>query len=264
MSTVLTPRVVILCGGLGMRLREETEHKPKPMVEIGGRPILWHIMRHYEKHGFTRFVLCLGYKGERIREYFLNYQYMHSDFTISLPSGERRIESGDGASRVNWEVTLVDTGQSAMTGARVKRVERYVDSDYFLCTYGDGVSNVDIRALVDFHRSHGKLATITGVSPPSKFGSLTTEGERVVHFEEKPHLLESIISGGFFVFDRRFLEYLRDDDGCILEYEPFARLAREGQMMAYRHKGYWQCMDTPRDVQQLNDEWRSGKPGWLK
>jgi glucose-1-phosphate cytidylyltransferase len=255
---------VILCGGLGMRLREETEHKPKPMVEIGGRPILWHIMRHYEKHGFNRFVLCLGYKGERIREYFLNYQYMHSDFTISLPSGERRIEGRNEGTHVGWEVTLVDTGATAMTGARVKRVERYLDSDYFLCTYGDGVANVDIRALVDFHRGHGKLATITGVSPPSKFGSLQTEGERVVHFEEKPHLYESIISGGFFVFDRRFLEYLRSDEGCILEYEPFARLAKEGQMMAYRHKGYWQCMDTPRDVQQLNDEWKAGNPGWLR
>jgi glucose-1-phosphate cytidylyltransferase len=246
-----------------MRLREETEHKPKAMVEIGGRPILWHIMRHYEKHGFRRFVLCLGYKGERIREYFLNYQYMHSDFTISLPSGERRLEAHNEETHVGWEVTLVDTGQTAMTGARVKRVEPYIDTDYFLCTYGDGVANVDVQALVEFHTSHGKLATVTGVSPPSKFGSLMTDGHRVAHFEEKPHLLESVISGGFFVFDRRFLSYLNSDDSCVLEYEPFSRLAREGEMMMYRHKGYWQCMDTPRDVLQLNDEWRSGKPGWL-
>ena len=259
------PRVVLLCGGLGMRLREETEHKPKPMVEVGGRPILWHIMRHYEKHGFWRFVLCLGYRGERIREYFLNYEYMHNDFTLSLPSGERRIEARNGNNDVRWEVTLVDTGAAAMTGARVKRIERYVDSDYFLCTYGDGVSNVDVRALVDFHRAHGKIVTVTGVSPPSKFGSLVAdEHGRVVRFDEKPHLLESLINGGFFVFDRRFFRYLGDDENCVLEYEPFARAVRDGEMMTFRHSGYWQCMDTPRDVQILNDEWRSGKPGWLR
>lgn len=265
-SPLLSPRVVILCGGLGMRLREEAEHKPKAMVEIGGRPILWHIMRHYERYGLRRFVLCLGYKGEKIREYFLNYEYMNSDFTISLRGrGERSIElhPGSAAQEVSWEVTLSDTGQTAMTGARLKRIERYIDTDYFLATYGDGVSNVDIRALVAFHRSHGKIATITGVSPISRFGTLVTEGDRVVSFTEKPEIKESLINGGFFVFDKRVFSYLSAEDGCILEHEPFMALARDGEMMTYRHQGYWHCMDTPRDVQQLNEEWRSGRAGWL-
>src|SRR3954454_14837755 len=169
-----TPRVAILCGGLGMRLREEAEHKPKAMVEIGNRPILWHILRHYEKHGFNRFVLCLGYKGDRIREYFLHYEYMENDFTSSLGRGERRIDVHGSPAylaerEIGWEVTLAETRQAAMTGARLKRVERYIDSDIFLCSYGDGLSNVDIRKLVDFHVAHGKLATVTGVSPVSRF-----------------------------------------------------------------------------------------------
>jgi glucose-1-phosphate cytidylyltransferase len=262
------PKVVLLCGGQGMRLREEAEHKPKAMVEVGGRPILWHIMRHYERHGFNRFVVCLGYKGERIREYFLNYEYMNNDFTVSVRGSQRQLQIHgsplDAEEReTGWEVTLVDTGQTSMTGARIKRIQRYIDTDYFLATYGDGVSNVNIRALVDFHQTHGRIASITGVSPISRFGTLVTEGNQVTEFAEKPELRDSLINGGFFVFDKRVFNYLSDDDGCVLENEPFDKLARDGHMMTYRHTGYWQCMDTPRDVHQLNEEWRLGKPGWV-
>jgi len=262
------PRVVLLCGGLGMRLREETEHKPKPMVEIGGRPIIWHIMRHYARFGFTRFVLCLGYKGDSIREFFLNYEYMNSDITVSLGKGQRHVQVHPKVNNEppdeSWEVTLAETGEATMTGARIKKIERFMDTDYFLATYGDGVCNVDINKLIAFHKAHGKLATITGVSPISRFGTLVTEGDQVLDFTEKPELKESLINGGFFVFDRRVFEYLSSDDRCILEREPFMALAKDKQMMTYRHDGYWQCMDTMRDVQQLNEEWRSGKPGWLE
>jgi glucose-1-phosphate cytidylyltransferase len=252
-----------------MRLREEAEHKPKPMIEIGGRPILWHIMQHYMRHGFYRFVVCLGYRGERIREYFLNYDYMNNDLTISLRRGERRIEVHRAKApapelEAGWEVTLAETGLLAMTGARLKRIERYIDSDIFLATYGDGLSNVDLRALVAFHRAHGRAATVTGVSPISRFGTLITEGDRVVEFAEKPEIKEGLINGGFFVFDRRVFSYLADDDACVLEAEPLAALARDDQLRTFRHRGYWQCMDTPRDVKLLNDEWRGGRPGWLR
>jgi glucose-1-phosphate cytidylyltransferase len=251
-----------------MRLREETEHKPKPMVEIGGRPLLWHLMRHYSRHGFHRFVLCLGYKGDVIRRYFLEYEYMNSDFTIALglgsgPGSERSIELHPSERDRAWSVTLAETGLDTLTGARVKRVERYIETDYFLCTYGDGLSNVDLGALVAFHRAHGKLATITSVSPRSRYGTVITDGDQVRSFAEKPELRETLVNGGFFVFDRRALDYLSSDASCMLEHEPFARLVRDGQMMTYRHDGYWACMDTPRDVQQLNEEWRGGSPGWL-
>jgi glucose-1-phosphate cytidylyltransferase len=248
-----------------MRLREETEHKPKPMVEIGGRPMVWHIMRHFAKYGFHRFVLCLGYKGDYIREYFLNYEYMNADFTISLAQGKRSIQvhPNNTKEELNWEVTLAETGEKAMTGARIKKIERYIDSDYFLATYGDGVANVNLDKLIAFHKSHGKLATITGVSPISRFGTLVTEGDQVLDFTEKPELKESLINGGFFVFDKRVFQYLSPDDSCILEQKPFMALAKDRQMMTFRHDGYWQCMDTMRDVQKLNEEWSSGNPGWV-
>jgi glucose-1-phosphate cytidylyltransferase len=269
MTEQKTPKVVILCGGQGMRLREETEHKPKPMVEIGGRPIVWHIMRHYARYGFRRFILCLGYRGDIIREYFLNYEYMNSDFTISLAHNRRTLEvhprlNDPRDDDADWEVTLSDTGQSTMTGGRIKRIERYIDTDYFLATYGDGVSNVNIKAQVDFHKSHGKIATITGVSPISRFGTLVTEGDEVLDFAEKPELKGSLINGGFFVFHKKVFDYLSESESCILEQKPFMALATDRQMVSYRHDGYWQCMDTMRDVQQLNEEWRSGKPGWLE
>jgi glucose-1-phosphate cytidylyltransferase len=265
------PPVVLLCGGLGMRIREEAEFKPKAMVEIGGRPILWHIMRHYARFGYSRFIVCLGYRGDSIREYFLNYEYMNHDFTITTAPGARQIvvHTRDDPSEAagyerGWQVTLAETGQDAMTGARVKRIERYVETDFFLCSYGDGLSNVDIGKLVAFHESHGRASTVTGVSPQSRFGTMLTSGDRVTSFAEKPDLKESLINGGFFVFDRRVFSYLSADASCILEHEPFGALARDGHMMTYRHDGYWQSMDTPRDVKQLNDEWSRGEPGWLR
>ncbi len=263
------PRVVLLCGGLGMRLREETEHKPKALVEVGGHPILWHIMRHYGRHGFNRFVICLGYKGERIREYFLNYEYLNHDVTVSFGRGERRIEvhassGGDAPGRaLDWEVTLVDTGQHSMTGARLKRVERYIDTQRFLCTYGDGVSDVDLSALVRFHEGHGKVATITGVAPISRFGALVTDCDKVVEVAEKPELTDALINGGFFCFDRRIFDFLSGEDGCVLEQGPLSRLAAEGELMAFRHRGYWRCVDTPRDLHQLNEDWKND-PQWVR
>lgn len=254
-------KVVILCGGLGTRMREETEYRPKPMVPIGERPILWHIMNHYALHGFHEFVLCLGYKGEMIQDYFLHYRTAISDFTLRL----------DGASPVrfhtpnrerDWVITFVKTGQSAMTGARVKRIERFIDEDTFMMTYGDGLADIDVGALVRFHQAHGRIGTVTGVrSGMSRFGELHLAGERVLEFSEKPEQ-DGYINGGFFVFRREVFAYLRDDDACTLEQEPLLRLAQDGQMMSYRHHGFWHCMDTYRDYQQLNDIWKSGQAPW--
>lgn len=256
-------KVVILCGGLGTRLREETDLKPKPMVEVGGRPILWHIMKSYAAQGFTEFVLCLGYKGEKIKEYFLNYEAMNSDFTIDLSSPESVTYHRHHSER-DWKITLADTGAAAMTGARVARVERYVDGDEFLLTYGDGVSDVDLHALLKFHRAHGKAATVTGVRPPSRFGELLVDGRRVHEFSEKPLAAAGHINGGFFVFSRGFFKYVSKDDGCVLEKGPLEGCARDGELMMFPHEGYWQCMDTYRDMQQLQKEWDSGKAPWKK
>lgn len=251
----------ILCGGMGTRLREETEYRPKPMVEIGGRPILWHIMKTYAHYGFTDFVICLGYKGHRIKEYFLNYEAMNNDFTIELGTRER-VAFHDSHLEKGWRITLADTGVQAMTGARVKRAARYLQGDRFLLTYGDGVANVDLQALVAFHRRSGRIGTVTGVRPTSRFGELMADGSRVVHFSEKPQMHEGIISGGYFVFERAVLDYLRDDDGCVLEREPLERLAAEGQLSVYPHPGYWQCMDTYRDYELLNQLWDRGEAQW--
>lgn len=266
-------QVVILCGGLGTRLRHETEFRPKPMVEVGGRPMLWHIMKGYAHHGHDRFVLALGYKGSVIREYFLNYEAMTRDVTIDLGAqahaggaeaaarGVRPRVTLHGQSAEAWTVTLVDTGPTAMTGARVKRVERYVSDETFLLTYGDGVADVDLDDLVAFHRRHGRIATVTGVRPPSRFGELLTRGTRVVQFSEKPLSSQSgYINGGFFVLDRRVFDYLADDDGCVLERDPLERLAKDGELEMYPHDGYWQCMDTPRDLQHLEEAWQRGAP----
>jgi glucose-1-phosphate cytidylyltransferase len=254
--------VLILCGGKGTRLREETEFKPKPMVEIGGRPILWHIMKSFAAHGLDEFVLCLGYKGERIKEYFLNYDALSRDCTVTLgPRGGVSFH-GDGG-EAGWRVTLANTGEEAMTGARVLRAaSRYVQAERFVVTYGDGVSDVDVRRLLAFHREHGRMATVTGVRPPARFGELITEGDLVREFSEKPQAHEARINGGFFVFERAFLRYLEDDDGCTLERAPLERLARDGQLAIYRHDGFWQCMDTLRDVQYLESLWRSGRAPW--
>jgi glucose-1-phosphate cytidylyltransferase len=247
---------------MGTRLREETEYRPKPMVEIGGRPILWHIMKLYEASGFTDFVLCLGYKGDVIKDYFLNYEAMNNDFTIRL--GDRStLKYHDSHREQDWTVTLAATGQNVMTGARVKRAARYAGTDTFMLTYGDGVADIDVSALLAFHRRCGTIGTITGVRPISRFGELRSAGDRVAEFHEKPHTThEGLVNGGFFVFERAFLDYLTDDPTCVLEREPLERLAREGQLSIYRHTGFWQCMDTYRDYEYLNELWDSGTAPW--
>jgi glucose-1-phosphate cytidylyltransferase len=255
-------KAIILCGGLGTRLREETEFRPKPMVEVGGRPILWHIMKIYAKHGIRDFVLCLGYQGQMIKEYFLNYEAMNNDFSILL-GGRKQIEYHGQHEEQNFRVTLVDTGLETMTGGRILRVRPYFDDvDTFMVTYGDGVADVDLTGLLRFHQAHGRLATVTTVKPTSRFGlvELDENNARVTSFAEKPRV-EGWMSAGFFVFNRQVFEYL-DGDPCILERGPLERLAREGQLMAYRHEGSFFAMDTYREYQQLNRIWDTGKAPW--
>ncbi len=253
------PKVVILCGGQGTRMREETEFRPKPMVEIGGRPLLWHLMKHYAGHGFADFVLCLGYRGAMVKDYFLNYRPLASDVTVDLRTGGVTYETDRPE---DWRVTLADTGEDAMTGARVKRVARYLgDHDLFLCTYGDGLADVDLQALVAFHRSHGRLATVTGVNPPARFGRLGLDGDAVSDFAEKP-VEDGRISSGFFVFSRAVLDHLSADATCVLEREPLQRLATAGELRMYRHDGFWQCADTIRDVELLRGLWAAGTAPW--
>ena len=253
-------KIVILCGGLGSRLREETEIRPKPMVEIGSKPILWHIMKTFAHFGFNEFVLCLGYKSEVIKNYFLNYQHLSNDFTIELGTGKMDIHNSH--EEQSWRVTLVETGLNAMTGARLKRVEEYVDGDEFILTYGDGVTDLDINTLVEYHRSRGKIGTVTGVSPRSHYGELDIADGRVLSFQEKPQSRNSFISGGYFVLKSEFFKYLSDDDSCILEREPLERLAKDGELSVYTHSGFWQCMDTYRDYLYLNDLWNGESPPW--
>ncbi len=251
-------KVVILCGGLGTRLREETDVRPKPMVEIGGRPILWHLMKGYAHQGFNEFVLALGYKGEFIKRYFLDYREMQSHLTVMLGTGQVQTHSGD---REDWVVDLVDTGHGTESGGRVKRLEPWVKNEPFMLTYGDGVSNVDLHALLAFHRSHKRLMTVTAVRPPARFGLLVFEGDRVVEFREKPQIGEGWINGGFFVCEPGALDYIEGDE-TVLEREPLERLAKDGQLMAYRHEGFWQCMDTLRDVRLLEGQWEQGHAQW--
>jgi len=253
-------KVVILCGGLGTRLREETEFRPKPLVDVGGRPILWHIMKLYAHHGFHDFVVCLGYRGSMIKEYFLNYEAMTNDFTICL--GKRaHVHYNDQHEEQDFRVTLADTGAESMTGGRVKRIQKYINEDRFMVTYGDGVSDVDINQALDFHLSHGKLATVTTFRPTSRFGILNINtNDQVQSFIEKPKS-DAWASAGFFIFERRIFDYL-DGDQCILEREPLEQLAREGQLMSYRHEGFFYAMDTYREYQFLNDLWKSGEAPW--
>ena len=253
-------KVVILCGGQGTRLREETEFRPKPLVEIGGRPILWHIMKMYSHYDFRDFVLCLGYRGSMIKEYFLNYEAMNNDFTICL--GRRsNIDFNGGHDEENFRVTLADTGQETMTGGRLRRIAKYIDSDTFMVTYGDGVADVNITELVNFHRSHGKLATVTTVRPISRFGMVDVQATGLVqHFAEKPRA-EGWLSAGFFVFEREVLEYI-DGDDCILERAPLERLAENGQLMAYHHDGFFYAMDTYREYLALNELWTRNEAPW--
>ncbi|HWH44513.1 MAG TPA: glucose-1-phosphate cytidylyltransferase [Thermoleophilaceae bacterium] len=250
-------KAVILAGGVGSRISEETQVRPKPMVEIGGRPILWHIMKIYASHGITEFVVCLGYKGYFIKEYFANYYLHASDVTFDLGTGETEVLQAESEP---WRVTLVDTGESTMTGGRLKRVLPYLEGeDAFCFTYGDGVSDLDIGALVDFHRESGRLATVTAVQPPGRFGALEAEGEAVRAFVEKPHGDGSWINGGFFVLSPEVGRYI-DGDDTVWEKEPLERLAGEEQLGAYRHDGFWQMMDTLRDKNLLEDLWAREAP----
>lgn len=254
-------KTIILCGGQGTRLREETEYRPKPLVDVGGRPILWHIMKTYAHYGFRDFVLCLGYRGHMIKEYFLNYEAMNNDFTICL-GRKNSINYHNAHEEQDFHVTLADTGLDSMTGARVKRVERYIDDDVFMVTYGDGLSDLDLGELVQFHRQHGRLATITTVRPISRFGILELSDEgQVQDFAEKPQI-NGWASAGFFVFNRQVLDYLSLEPSCVLEREPMERLASAGELMAYRHDGFFYAMDTYREYMVLNDLWSTGKAPW--
>jgi glucose-1-phosphate cytidylyltransferase len=253
-------KVVVLCGGQGTRLREETEYRPKPLVEVGGRPILWHIMKIYAHYGFRDFVLCLGYRGNMIKEYFLNYEAMNNDFTICLGQ-QSKINFNDVHEEQGFQVTLADTGLESMTGGRLKRVQKYVDGDTFMLTYGDGLADIDLKKLLAFHRQHGKLATVTTVIPSSRFGivEMSPKGQ-VLKFLEKPRT-ENSVSAGFFIFQRGIFDYLKGDD-CILEQEPMQRLAADGQLMAYQHNGFFYAMDTYREYAYLNGLWAKNEAAW--
>lgn len=255
-------RVVLLAGGMGTRLAEETEIKPKPMVEIGGSPLLWHIMKGYSHFGFSEFVVALGYKGDFIKRYFLDYALLHSNFSVRIASGDTLRQE---LCREDWTVHLVDTGLATNTGGRLKRLANWLGRDTFMMTYGDGVANVNLRDLLAFHRRHGKLATVTAVHPTARFGELILPEDpgdaRVVAFTEKPQVREGWINGGFFVLEPEVLDFI-DNDDTSWQAEPMERLAREGQLMGYRHEGFWQCMDTLRDVHFLQSLWSKGQAPW--
>lgn len=250
-------KVVILAGGYGTRLSEETAVLPKPMIEIGGRPLLWHLMKSFSHHGINEFVVALGYKGEVIKRYFMQYADTASDLSIDLSTGkvERRGELGE-----NWKIDLVDTGQDTMTGGRLRRVRDLID-DTFIFTYGDGLSTVDVPKLVDYHKAHGKLATVTAVNPPSKFGVLQLDGENVTKFAEKPDQATTYINGGFFVLEPDVIDLI-DGDGIPWEREPCEKLAADGQLQAYKHDGYWQCVDTLHELRILRNAWDNGEAPW--
>jgi len=253
-------KVVILAGGFGTRLSEYTETIPKPMVPIGGKPVLWHIMKSYASYGYKDFIIALGYKAEVIKEYFLNYRALNADFTINLNTGELASHYIDD---VEWNVTLVDTGLHSMTGGRIKRLKPYIGDDPFLLTYGDGVSDVNIENLVNFHREHGKMVTVTSVRPAARFGELEIEHNRVVSFKEKPQLHEGWINGGYFVMEPAFLDLIKGDD-VMLEREPLEAVVNQNQLMAFCHDGFWHCMDTKRDHELLERMWESGNRIWSR
>lgn len=251
-------KTVILAGGLGTRLSEMTAQIPKPMVEIGGKPILWHIMNTYANYGFEEFVIALGYKGEVIKEYFLNYRAINSDLSIDLSSGKTEINGGK---TTDWRVHLINTGLNTQTGGRIKALKHLIENETFLLTYGDGVANIDIAELVAFHKSHGKLATVTAVHPPARFGGLILDENQVVEFSEKNQSQEGWINGGFFVLEPEVLQYIRDDQ-TQWERDPLEKLAKEGQLMAYFHSGFWQPMDTLREQRLLQSLWETEKAPW--
>lgn len=252
-------KVIILAGGMGSRLGSIADMIPKPMIEIGGKPILWHIMKIYSHYGFKEFVICLGYKGQVIKDYFYKFNHFNSDFTVNLKSGELRFEN---CPYEDWQVTLADTGLDTLKGGRIKRIEKYIDSDINMLTYGDGVSNINIKALVAFHKAHGKIITVSGVKPPSLFGEILEKEGKVISFEEKPQTSKGLINGGYMVFNRKLFEYLTPDKECDFEFGPLEKLAREDQVMTYKHEGFWECADTVRDVEHLNKLWAAGNATW--
>lgn len=251
-------KVAILAGGAGSRLAEETEIKPKAMVEIGGQPIIWHIMKHYDRYDFADFVIALGYKGEVFKKYMVDYCSLSSNLTVHTQSGEVKVHGGH---RPDWTVELVDTGMSTMTGGRIKRLAPYLNDGTFMLTWCDGLANIDLQALLAFHRAHGKLATLTAVRPPARYGHMVFEGDQVAEFTEKPQTVEGWINGAFFVLEPGVFEYI-DGDETQWEKEPLENLAKDGQLMAYRHESFWQCMDTLRDKYILENLWQSGNPPW--
>jgi glucose-1-phosphate cytidylyltransferase len=253
-------KVILLAGGLGTRLSEYTETLPKPMVQIGGKPILWHIMKTYAHFGHKDFYVALGYKAEVIKDYFLHYRTLNADFTVDLGTGGVNSHQLD---EVDWKVTLVNTGQDSMTGGRVKRMKPFIGNETCLLNYGDGLSNVDLDQLIKFHKSHGKLVTVTAVHPGARFGELEIKGEQVTSFQEKPQTRQGWINGGYFVIEPKFFELIEGDQ-TILEREPLEHIAQMGELMAYQHEGFWQCMDTKRDRDNLEEFWRSGKVPWKR
>jgi glucose-1-phosphate cytidylyltransferase len=251
-------KVIILAGGFGTRLSEYTETIPKPMVTIGGKPILWHIMRSYAHYGHNEFFLGLGYKAEVIKEYFLHYRSLNSDFTVDLSSGAVESHQSD---ITDWRVTMIDTGLESMTGGRVKRLQSFIGNESFMLTYGDGVANVDIDALLKFHKSHGKMVTVTAVHPSARFGELEIENKKIVSFQEKPQTKQGWINGGYFIIEPEFFDLI-EGDKTILEKRPLEKAAEMGELMAFHHEGYWQCMDTKRDRDHLEELWESGNAPW--
>lgn len=254
-------KVVLLAGGYGTRISEETDLKPKPMVEIGGKPILWHIMKIYSHYGFNDFVVLLGYKGYYIKEYFANYFLHQSDITIDLQTNSMQVHNNTSEP---WKVTLVDTGLDTMTGGRIKRAQKYIGNETFLLTYGDGVSDINIQKTVEFHKSHGKAITMTAIQPEARFGNLDIDEDtfRIERFIEKPPTEAGWINGGFFVCEPKVFEYLSEDETCVFEQKPLQQLALDGEMFAYKHSGFWQPMDTLRDNQKLNKLWKYGNAPW--
>lgn len=251
-------KVAILAGGHGTRLAEETAVRPKPMVEIGSKPILWHIMKIYAHYGFKDFVIALGYKGVMIKKYMIDYCALSSDLTVDLKNGDITFHEGN---RLDWKVQLIDTGLHTLTGGRIKRLASYIGNETFMLTWGDGVSNINLNDLLKFHRSHGKLATMTAVRPPARYGHLEFDGERVAEFSEKPQTGEGWINGAFFVIEPKVFDYIEGDD-TQWEKEPLERLAKDGELMAYRHTSFWQCMDTLREKHILEKYWHSGNAPW--
>ena len=253
-------KVILLAGGFGTRLSEYTESLPKPMVTIGGKPILWHIMKYYAHYGHNQFYVALGYKAEMIKEFFLNYRTMNADFTVNLKTGDVIPHQQD---EVDWKVTLVDTGLHSMTGGRVKRMKPYINNETCLMTYGDGVSDVDLDQLIAFHQNHGKMVTVTAVHPGARFGELEMREDQVTFFQEKPQTGQGWINGGYFVLEPEFFDLIEEDQ-TILEREPLERATQMGELMAYRHNGFWKCMDTKRDRDNLEEFWGSGKAPWKR